>query len=81
MPLRLRHQAEDAQDAQEQATATHEPATQAWFTRVQEDSNELEDFAIVVGECEQVYQEPAAEQPNQYRTALAIRGAKVRLLY
>ena len=65
-PLRLRHQAEDAQ---EQATATHEPATQAWFTRVQEDSNELEDFAIVIGECEQVYQEPAAEQPAERAAA------------
>ena len=44
-------------------TATHEAATQAWLTPVQEDNNELEDLAIVIGECEQVYQEPAAEQP------------------
>ena len=65
-PLHLRHQAEDAQ---EQATVTYKPATHAWFTRVQEDSNELEDFAIVIGEREQVYQEPAPEQPAERAAA------------
>ena len=65
-PLRLRHQAEDAQ---EQATVTHQPAAQAWFTRVQEASNQLDDFAIVIGKCEQVYQAPAAEQPAERAAA------------
>ena len=48
-PLRLSHEGEDAK---EQVNVVQESA--AWFTRVQVDSSELEDFAIVIGDNTQV---------------------------
>ena len=37
----------------------------AWFTRVQIDSSELEDFAIVIGDDAQVQKDvPAGAQPQ-----------------
>ena len=60
-PLRLSHEAEDAK---EQANVVQESA--ACFTRVQVDSSELEDFAIVIGDDTQVKKDvPAAAQPEE----------------
>ena len=59
--LRLSHEAEDAK---EQANVVQESA--AWFTRVQVDGSELEDFAIVIGDDTQVQEDvPAAAQPEE----------------
>ena len=41
-----------------------ESTLHAWCTQVQEDSNELEDFKIVVGDNTQVQNTPAAAQPE-----------------
>ena len=58
-PLRVSHEAEGAK---EQANVVKESA--AWFTRVQVDNNELEHFAIVIGDDTQVQKDvPAAAQP------------------
>ena len=52
-----------AEDAKEQASVVQESA--AWFTRVEVDSTELEDFAIDVGDDTQVQRNaPAAAQPE-----------------
>ena len=41
----------------------------AWFTRVQVDSSELKDFAIVVGDDTQVQKDvPTAAQPEERAT-------------
>ena len=50
-------------DAKKQANVVQESA--AWFTRVQVDSSELEDFAIVIGDDAQVQKDvPAGAQPQ-----------------
>ena len=54
----------EADDAKEQAHVVQESA--AWFTRVQVDSSEGEDFAIVIGDDTQVQKDvPAAAQPQE----------------
>ena len=63
-PLRLSHEAED-QNVNGQANAVQESTSHAWCTQVQEDSNELEDFTIVVGDNTQVQNTPAAAQPEE----------------
>ena len=45
-PLRLTHESEDAK---EHAHAVQESTWHAWFTHVQEDNSELEDFKLVFG--------------------------------
>ena len=60
-PLRLSHEGEDAK---EKGNVVQQSA--AWFTRVQVDSSELKDFAIVVGDDTQVQKDvPAAAQPQE----------------
>ena len=61
-PLRLSYDAEGAKD---QANAVQESTSHAWFTQVQEDSSELEDFKLVVGDNTQVELAPAAAQPEE----------------
>ena len=63
-PLRLSHKAED-QNANEQVNAVQESTSHVWCTQVQEDSNELEDFKIVVGDNTQVQNTPAAAQHEE----------------
>lgn len=58
-PLRI---SQEAEDAKEQAHSTQETTTQAWYTRVQVDSSQLEDFAISIGNNMQVQKQPAAAQ-------------------
>ena len=43
----------------------HESTSHAWCTQVQEDSNELEGFKIVLGDNTQVQNTPAAAQPEE----------------
>ena len=42
-----------------------ESTSHAWFTQVQEDSSELEDFKFVVGDNTVVEKAPAAAQPDE----------------
>ena len=60
-PLGLSHEAEHAK---ERANVVQESA--AWITRVQADSSELQDFALVIGDDMQVQKDvPAAAQPEE----------------
>ena len=63
-PLRLRHEAEDANE-QADAHNTRDSTTHAWFTRVETEGDELEDYAIVFGEDTQAQDVLAAAQPEE----------------
>ncbi|CAB1117976.1 unnamed protein product [Ectocarpus sp. CCAP 1310/34] len=55
-PLRLSQEAEEAKG--QASHVTQESTTQAWFTRIEGPSSQLEDFAIVIGDDTQVQTEP-----------------------
>ncbi len=61
-PLRLEHVRKD--NAQQANAAAPEPSTQAWFTRVEESSGELEEFSISFGEP-RAREVPAAALPEE----------------